>query len=351
MRLFTEKEYKTYKNLCHLTERNVMQMMANFLKSKYQTIYVTPAYIYAVGDIPVTLVAHTDTVFLTPPSIDNFFYDKEKNVVWNPDGMGADDRAGVFAIIYILRTTSLRPSIILTTKEEIGCIGASKMITQHKELAPTKFMIQLDRRHISDSVYYDCDNPEFEKFINGFGFTTAIGILSDISILAPHYKCAAVNLSIGYKNEHTSSEILYVDGMFNTITKVINILTEVQNNQDIPFFEYIEAVNYYGWPYYNFYDDDEDNFLQYSKGTKVQCDVCKKYVDYDKTLPIKIEGRPRNMCLDCYATYYNRVAWCNCCYQGFLLDEPHSDEELKNYTCQECAPWLTKVKKNNIIYP
>ena len=87
-----------------------------------------------------------------------------------------------------------------------------------------KFLIELDRRGDNDSVYYECANDEFEQFINPFGFETAYGTLSDISALAPMWGIAAVNFSIGYRDEHSHEERLYVNSMFATIEKVKDIL-------------------------------------------------------------------------------------------------------------------------------
>ena len=112
LRLFTDKERRTFEQLCSLRENSVIQMMRQYLKSKYDNIIVTPSYLVAIGDIPVGLVAHADTVFKSPPK--DFFYDKDKNVMWSPQGLGADDRAGIFAIMKIV-SLGQRPHIIITT--------------------------------------------------------------------------------------------------------------------------------------------------------------------------------------------------------------------------------------------
>ena len=151
---FTNKERAIYENICHLNERSVLAYMKDLLTSKYgkESVIATHAYVVAIGDIPVALVAHADTVFKTVPRLEKFFYDQEADVIWNPDGAGADDRAGIYSISYILRKTKLRPHIIITTGEESGCIGASKLaLSMHTFPADLRFMIQLDRRGEKDS--------------------------------------------------------------------------------------------------------------------------------------------------------------------------------------------------------
>ena len=168
-RTFTKRERSTFEQICKLKQNGVLTMMRQFLVRQYGrgNVIINPAYIIATGEIPVALVAHADTVFKVPPSL--FFYDQEANVMWSPDGMGADDRAGIFSMIKIINS-GLKPHIIITTDEESGCIGANKLVTKYNDhpFNELKFIIQLDRRGTEDSVYYDCANPEFEKFINTF---------------------------------------------------------------------------------------------------------------------------------------------------------------------------------------
>ena len=109
----------------------------------------------------------------------------------------------------------------------MGGVGAISLITKYPT-PPTElnFLIELDRQGRDEAVYYDCLNEQFEGFINKFGFYTAIGIFSDISFIAPKWNLAAVNLSIGYFNEHSSCEFLCYGYMEETIEKVSRILEE-----------------------------------------------------------------------------------------------------------------------------
>lgn len=318
LRIFNQKEFNTYKDLCCLKTSGVMKTMANFLKQKYNQVIVSPAYLIAVGDIPIGLCAHADTVFDAPPNRNTFFYDKEKNVIWSPDGAGADDRAGVFSILYILKNTNLRPYIFITTGEETFCQGANKLCANYAEFPyKLKYLIQLDRRGRNDAVYYDCANPDFEKYINKFGFQTAMGSFTDISVLAPHFKCAAVNLSIGYIHEHTRIEHLFVSYLFDTIEKVIKLLHD-ENNAE--YFAYIEKV------FYTF-DKAQD---------KVLCDECSKMSSIEEVLPLYSIQKAKNinLCLDCYAKMYNKILWCDTCYQGYLF--PYEVNTTNKYICHNC---------------
>ena len=62
------------------------------------------------------------------------------------------------------------------------------------------------------------------RSINGFGFQTAFGSFSDISILAPKLDLAAVNLSTGYYNAHRVNEFVRLDEVEKLIGRVKTLL-------------------------------------------------------------------------------------------------------------------------------
>ena len=200
------------------------------------------AYIIAEGTCPICLVAHVDTVFKNKPGSEletkEILYDRVAKVLWSPAGLGADDRAGIYAILQLLNQTDSRPHIIITDKEELGGLGASQLIKDFPECPfnKTKFIIELDREGENDCVFYMCGNEAFSFFIEEYGFHEEIGSFTDISIIAPQWGVAAVNLSVGYKDEHSYLERLYMENLETTIEKVSNILLD---SSDAAFFEYV----------------------------------------------------------------------------------------------------------------
>ena len=337
---FTKKERRIYQNICHLSERGVLSYMNDLLVAKYgkESVLATKSYILATGDIPVALLAHADTVFKSPPAIENFFYDPEADVIWNPDGAGADDRAGIYAISYILRGTKLRPHVIISTGEESGCIGAGKMVGKiHTFPAELKFMIQLDRRGQDDSVYYDCDNMEFEEYINAFGFKTQWGSFTDISVLAPAWGIAAVNFSIGYEDEHHEIERLHVNWMYDTIEKTKEILASVNNST--PKFEYIEAK--WGWHFHPgrsaWYDYDDDLPIPAGYDHCVMCNSLERVTDM---VPIWYPHGIKSylMCPECFADVAHQIVWCKKCNRGIFLSSAEAKEipDINNWMCEDC---------------
>lgn len=225
------------RKMCSLSTEKIKKVWISYLQSKnFKRVHYTDNYIIAEGDLPLCLIAHMDTVFKYQPAVNSFFYDADKEVLWYPFGAGFDDRAGIAAIYEIIES-GYRPSIILTDGEERGCIGSSALINNIPKcpFKDCRCLIQLDRTHKQDMVFYDCGNVDFIKYIGKFGFKEDFGTFSDISILAPAWDIAAVNLSVGYYLEHSASEYLNLRELKGTIKKVKKILDK---SQDMPFFPY-----------------------------------------------------------------------------------------------------------------
>ena len=313
MRVLNNDDYKLFERLVSLSQKELKQAMANFLKKKYKNYIFTKNYLVAIGDIPIALVAHLDTVFRTPVS--NLYYDQKKGVLWSPEGLGADDRAGVFAIIKILQS-GYRPSVIFTTDEEAGGIGANTLANDYVDcpIPNLKYMIELDRRGTNDCVFYDCYCPEFVKYVESFGFCEKWGSFSDISFLMPMWMICGVNLSVGYEDEHSYVETLNINTLFDIIRKVKNMLDET----DIPDFEYDELK-------YN------ASFWWRSSTDASHCNKCKKfYTDYE-LIPVKgLNREKKHYCPDCVV---GNITWCDLCQEAFEM----SDTDRNRRICKECA--------------
>lgn len=241
------KSMTLLKQLMRMNQTQIHNTLIKFLQRYYQpqNIINTKDYILVTGEIPIVLVAHLDTVHKMLPQ--EFFYDSEKNVLWSPQGLGADDRAGVYAILQII-SSGLRPHVIFCHDEETGGIGAKALVTDipYCPFDDLKCIIELDRSGKQDCVFYDCNNEDFNKYIESFGFVYDEGSFSDISIIAPKWEIAAVNLSIGYYHEHSLGEYLNIKEMNDTIEKVKAILQKADSMQN---YGYITKV------YTNFFDD------------------------------------------------------------------------------------------------
>ena len=176
-------------------------------------------FLYAPGELPVLLVAHLDTVHAELPKI--ICYSKDGRYMMSPQGIGGDDRVGVYMILQILRQVNCH--VLFCEDEECGGRGATAF-TQSGIQPDVHYIIELDRKGENDAVYYGCDNSEFREYVSEFGFQEAFGSFSDISILAPYLKTAAVNLSTGYYNAHRNHELIDREVMAANTERVIEMV-------------------------------------------------------------------------------------------------------------------------------
>ena len=321
MKTFKNSELKTFEQLASLTQGSLKQVLASFLKKHYSKVIHTKDYIFAEGDIPVGLVAHMDTVFKEPPT--EIFFDQTKNVMWSPQGLGADDRAGVFAIVQIIRA-GYRPHVIFTTDEEVGGIGAMAIAELDCPFSDLKYLIELDRRGSNDCVFYDCDNRPFNEYVETFGFEWNFGTYSDICDICEAWKVAGVNLSIGYRDEHSDTEVLFVGQMLSTIEKVKNMLDDAENLKTP--FAYIPNART-RWSYAYGYGSDWYN----SHSEIFKCQGCGKYYMEEEMFPaVMIDGGTRYYCPDCLI---GSVAWCDECGSAFQKVSPDAPD---SGLCPKC---------------
>jgi hypothetical protein len=232
------------------TGKDLFTLFKNVGEAKGMAIHSSTNYVYLEGTLPVTLLAHVDTVHLNLPTPDKTFYDPKNRVMWSPDGIGGDDRCGIFAILAILKS-GLTPSVILLDKEEKGLVGA-KDFAKDFTVKPNgmKFLLEIDRRGRDDVVYYDCGNVEFQKYIESFGFKKQWGSSSDIREVMPAWNIAGCNVSAGYFNEHHSDEYIELDALWSTIVKVKTILS--QNFEVIPEYDYQSTYKPYVYQEYDY---------------------------------------------------------------------------------------------------
>ena len=176
-------------------------------------------YLYAPGEVPVLLVAHLDTVH--PQPVQLICYSENRRIAMSPQGIGGDDRAGVFMILQIIQ--KVRCHVLFCEDEETGGWGA-QLFTKSGIRPRVNYLVELDRRGCRDAVFYGCANQNFIKFVEGFGFREESGSFSDISILAPHLETAAVNISAGYYCEHSPGERIDLLHMMNNVERVTQMV-------------------------------------------------------------------------------------------------------------------------------
>jgi tripeptide aminopeptidase len=190
-----------------------------------------------LGDGPTVLLsAHLDTV---EEIVEGRELIEENSVLRSSEGiLGADDRAGVAAILEILsrvKKTNFRGTlkVAFTVEEEIGCLG-SRAIDQDF-IEDVDAAIVIDRRGNRDIVtswsnYVHFCPEEYGRLFEKAGtlvemddWKVTAGGISDAMVFA-EYGIPSVNLSAGYKNEHKETETVDYQSTFETVLLVESVL-------------------------------------------------------------------------------------------------------------------------------
>ena len=215
----TQFSLLNFEQIFQLSQKRLKRELKAELIANGYTVQKQKGFLYAAGTLPVLLVAHLDTVHYDPP--ETICYSTDGTIMMSPQGIGGDDRAGVYMILRLIQ--DLHCHVLFCEAEEIGGHGA-KAFVQSGIVPEVNYIVEFDRMGSNDAVYYNCKNEQFEQYINGFGFQTAFGSFSDISILAPKLDLAAVNLSTGYYNAHRVNEFVRLDEVEKLIGRVKTLL-------------------------------------------------------------------------------------------------------------------------------
>lgn len=240
---------KNVHEVLSMTTEGLVKAAAKHLLGYYPTAFLNgDHFIYAVGESPICLVAHMDTV--RDPQVDpkdtfkrhashvgkGYELVQFRNILRNRTGvLGADDRAGVFGIFEILRRCKAEklplPSVILTNGEESGGKGVKVMLACNsfgkRDEGRTRLFVEMDRQGCNEWVTYGATLPKpVIEYVESFGFVSGRGSYSDIADLQEEYLIPAVNLSIGYYSQHSDSERLHLDEMHTTINRVFGMIKD-----------------------------------------------------------------------------------------------------------------------------
>lgn len=217
---------KEFVHLCKMSQKSLKAYCASELRLfGYDDVVNKDGFLYARGNLPCLLTAHLDTVH--KKKVNTVI--RKDGVISAPNGIGGDDRCGVYIILSIIRETALRPSILFCEDEESGGVGSEKFCkTKYiNELKKMKYLIEIDRHGKDDAVFYNCANFDFIKWIEKeTGFKEKFGSFSDISNLSPWCDVASVNLSCGYYQEHHTDEYVVWNHVVNS-RNVVRHLVEI----------------------------------------------------------------------------------------------------------------------------
>lgn len=260
------------------TQTEILSWLPTVLSDYGYSITLTDYMLMGISpkENQVCLVAHLDTINTKNTSYSTFVYGKgyvqnisketEKQrtpkkkdilvtrdyILLSPEHnpkikcLGADDRVGVKTILDILEA-GLRPHILFTTDEEVGCVGSRKAVSENalEELKKASMLVQIDRGVHEGSwhemVTYDFDPKShpaiFEKLSETY--TMANGSFTDVAVLGEHLNKPIVNVSASYKNEHRTNEFINLKTYKYNTQGLINFI-EWAEQQDTSEWKYVE---------------------------------------------------------------------------------------------------------------
>ena len=226
----TDDQIEKLKLYCLQPQMALKEMLEKELQAMGRETVSQDGFLYSPGSHPILLVAHMDTVhekqrgMPTDIYIDETDPDSPQGDLRSNRGVGGDDRAGCFIVMEIIKTLDCH--VVFCEDEEIHGVGAGQFCDTN--IRPdVQFIVEFDRKKRDHAVFYDCHNEDFIKFVTSFGYIEEIGSYSDISEIAPHLNIAAVNLSTGYYNAHSTSEYIRIHEVGEIIEQAIPLLTDI----------------------------------------------------------------------------------------------------------------------------
>ena len=250
----------------------------------------------------VCLVAHIDTVYKCTDIAPTVEILHGLMVIHrNSTGLGADDRAGVYACMKLRAQTG--SAVLLTDLEERGGVGAKEASNALKDYFQENigYFIEMDRAGRNDMVFYNNEPRRFVKFIKKFGFKEAHGSYSDIASIGIITGIAGVNISTGYFMQHTKNEFLIPEILEENIERVAAIINARNGKQyKIPkrvVYEWPELptrrrpVMPYEYLNRGYTPEQEQEWLAYEDGYFKSLEAAHHQPDFDEAMIAREEER------------------------------------------------------------
>ena len=358
---------------------DVLRVQTNSENEKLMVLYLDkelrklklPYTIDAAGNILVTkgkaktypcVVSHMDTVHSFVPNF-NVYQDIDDNDTLfalngkERVGVGGDDKCGVFACLYLLKTVP-QIKIVFFSREEKGCAGSKAVDKEY--FADCRYLIQLDRRGSRDFIQtYWSKKTISHEFSSEIGlikkkyrYKNAIGTVTDVMRLwDDKIGISCINLSCGYYQPHTNWEYVSIKGLWNSVKFTEEIVNNMQPKRYTSLPPKLTVVT-----------TVTRSYSDYDK-----CSVCKAWKM--ETLLYKVKGSKEKICWSCkqdkgalreltkkdidYSKLPNSNIILFLCHEcGKRTDEMKKGDSLRYYTgddnhlyCNECASVLFAVSE------
>lgn len=296
---------KLYEKLLNIqspsgNEGNMIRFLIHFINKKFPNtvinqdkhgnLYVTKGKLNE-GEFYPCLVAHLDEVHDFNPDRQivkiGDFYTGFDTKVGERDGIGADDKNGIFAALTMLGCFDTI-KLFFPVEEEMGMVGSRNCdMNFFKNVG---YILQCDRRGYQDLITYtngvDVTSVDFlidtEEIAEEYNYRDATGMATDVGQLVINgVGVSGCNISCGYWNEHFEDEITHIPSLINCINFVYHIITICKKK------------------HYEFHPKKKESYTDrfYSKQFSYDKDWDQFVDEYDYNDPI-IEDHPCAICSD-----------------------------------------------------
>lgn len=235
---------------------DLLKVQSNSENEKLMVLYLDkelrelklPYQIDAAGNIIVTkgkatlypcVVSHMDTVHNFVPDF-KIYIDIDDNDIHfamsnkQRVGIGGDDKCGIFACLYLLKTIP-QIKVVFFSREESGCRGSGSI--NMKFFADCMYLIQLDRRGKRDFIqtYWSRKtiSHEFSSEIGlikkKYKYKNQTGTVTDVMKLWDNrIGISCINLSCGYYRPHSEYEYISIHDLWHSVMFTEEIIKTLQ---------------------------------------------------------------------------------------------------------------------------
>jgi len=344
---------------------DVLRVQTNSENEKLMVLYLDkelrklklPYTIDAVGNILVTkgeaktypcVTSHMDTVH---SFVSNFeiYTDKDDNDVLftlsgkQKVGIGGDDKCGVFACLYLLKTIP-QIKVVFFSREEAGCKGSRGI--DKGFFSDCRYLIQLDRRGSRDFIQtYWSKKTISHEFSSEIGiikkkykYKNTTGTVTDVMRLwDDRVGISCINLSCGYYQPHTNWEHISIKALWNSIKFTEEIVNTMQPKRYVSLPPAPTVVK----TQTNFYNQGSSS-SKYDK-----CSVCKEwkketllYETWDKITHVS-----EKICWLCKKELKTAAMANNSKVHNSVL----TDGTVITFACHECGKGTDELEKGDSL--
>lgn len=257
----------------HGTEKDLFPLLNPELKEdEFGNLFIK------IGESDVMFTSHLDTATSSLSEVVHVI----DGVNIKTDGksiLGADDKAGVTIMLHMIEN-NIPGLYYFFLGEEVGCVGSRKVASKYKEDKEEGInkVISFDRRGTTSIITYqsgsrccsDKFGDELSKQLNLANDTFSYkndttGLLTDsIQFVKLYPECT--NISVGYQNEHTYSEVQDIEHLEKLAEACLKVdWNNLPVDRDVTKVDY-GSSSYGGWG--TDYDYDY-GYRSYSSATPI----------------------------------------------------------------------------------